>query len=637
MNATMKSTFAMQRTAKQCTANPYLPSSRWLGTALFATTLTCFNVDALLVAPGEHPANAVAAQEVSGVGQGTTGSGTDRPEEPDIAGIGTSAPGEADEPADKRTLPNDSAELAEMLSSPDVGERWRAARRLGQLGASAAPAVPALVRTLRDENAGVRHNAVIALGSIGVADEEILAALAKAIADPERRVRLSAFSSLRRLTTDPAELVPIVSQLLQHQDQIIASRAVETVIQRGEKAVPVLIEALQNERAAYWAALAVEEIGAPAAETVPALTQLLQSTDDNTLKVQILLALASIGDAARPAEQPILTILSNQAGPSNPSATFLNTAAAYAAGTLRLRSAVEPLQTASRSKDEMLSMMAAWALARIEPDSREQTSLAVQRLVQGLASEDPAVRHSAAEGIQTLNLSAEIVGPKLIELLRETDPVISYNVVEAIASLGPAVAADVAGALDNPELRTLAARVIGQLGKDAAAVVPQVVDALDSAEGEFRKTLQMAIAEIGPDAATATPQLIQSLDSDLESVRTTAMLALGKIGPAADQSIGALRLTMQSSQDAFERIGAAWALVRVAPDDGQIIEAALPVLISGLQFPDAMVQSEAADTLGRLGESAEAAVEPLAQLANDETASISARQAAVRALAKIKS
>ena len=650
MNVPMKSTIAMQPAVQPNSITLCITSPRWLAITFVAVMLAGINIDALLIDAGEHPAGAALAQETAGIGQDqdnagqdNTRRGADRPQEPDVPGIGTSVPGGTDESAEKRTLPTNPAELAEMLESQSVGDRWRAARRLGQLGASAEPAVSALVQALQDQNAGVRHNVVIALGSIGVANEEVLEALAEAIADPEPRIRLSAFSSLRRLTTDPAELVPIVSQLLQQQDQVIASRAVETVIQRGEKAVPVLIEALQNQRAAYWAALAIEEIGSPAAETVPALTKLLQSTDDQALKVQILLALASIGDEARSAEQEILTILSNQAassdqaGPSNPPATFLHTAAAYAAGTLQLNSAVESLQTASRSNDEMLSMIAAWARARIEPENRERTGLAVKRLVQGLGSEDPAVRLSAAEGIQTLNVSPELVGPKLIELLRETDPVVSYNVVEAIASLGPGVAADVAGALDNPELRMLAARVIERLGTDAAEVVPQIVDALRGAEGEFRKALQMAIAEIGSEAAAATPPLIQSLDSDVESVRTTAMLALGKIGTAAEQSVDALQQTMQSSQDDFERFGAAWALVRVAPNDEQIIQSALPVLVHGLQFPDQMVQTEAASTLGKLGRSAASAVQPLAELANDETASVSVRQAAARALAKIKS
>src|SRR5262245_3882104 len=53
----------------------------------------------------------------------------------------------------------DLAQLTEALSSPDPDVRFAAVIDLGQRGADAAPAVPALTRALSDNNLNVRSSA----------------------------------------------------------------------------------------------------------------------------------------------------------------------------------------------------------------------------------------------------------------------------------------------------------------------------------------------------------------------------------------------------------------------------------------------------------------------------------------------
>ncbi len=82
-----------------------------------------------------------------------------------------------------------------------------------------------------------------------------------AVGDDDSRVRIAAANSIRELVSDPAVLIPTAIGLMDKEDPLFASRMIETIVLRGEKAVPFLLAALKNERAAYWACLAIEEMG----------------------------------------------------------------------------------------------------------------------------------------------------------------------------------------------------------------------------------------------------------------------------------------------------------------------------------------------------------------------------------------
>lgn len=66
--------------------------------------------------------------------------------------------------------------------------------------ADAATAVPALIRTLKDKDAGVRWRAAEALGKIGAPAKSAIPALNTALKDPDKDVRDAAAEALGRLT-----------------------------------------------------------------------------------------------------------------------------------------------------------------------------------------------------------------------------------------------------------------------------------------------------------------------------------------------------------------------------------------------------------------------------------------------------
>lgn len=298
---------------------------------------------------------------------------------------------------------NDVSSLVAKLKSDDPQVRWRAARALGQLGPAAASSVDNLIAALSDSDPGVRRNAAQALGLLGDGSEKVLTALMKAIGDVEMANRLAAVNSLRTLATDPATIVPLAAKMLADEDQLLASRAVETIIVRGEKAVPFLIEALKNERAAYWACLAIEEIGPAAAGTVGGLQSVVQTTEDEGLKVQAILALAKIGPASAVAKDDLV----KQLGAGEPES--VQAAAAYASGMLGFSEASDLLQKNAKSTDKLVAMVSLWALAKVHRDDPAQINAAIDALVAGLGDNDSAIRLMAAEGLQELDLEPGMV------------------------------------------------------------------------------------------------------------------------------------------------------------------------------------------------------------------------------------
>ena len=94
-------------------------------------------------------------------------------------------------------------ELVRGLASPDDGRRFRAARTLGRIGPAAAAAVGPLTAALRDPSNHVRAHAARALGRIGLPAKTAAAELQRATGDPDAGVREEAQKALARLQASP--------------------------------------------------------------------------------------------------------------------------------------------------------------------------------------------------------------------------------------------------------------------------------------------------------------------------------------------------------------------------------------------------------------------------------------------------
>jgi HEAT repeat protein len=103
--------------------------------------------------------------------------------------------------------------LSAMLGDPDGELRWAAANALGEIGAAAAVAIPGLVGMLGDKSANLRAAAADALGAIGgEARGPAEAPLTKALQDSDLGARRSAARALLELGTQNPDAVRLLAE-----------------------------------------------------------------------------------------------------------------------------------------------------------------------------------------------------------------------------------------------------------------------------------------------------------------------------------------------------------------------------------------------------------------------------------------
>jgi HEAT repeat protein len=484
-----------------------------------------------------------------------------------------------------------------------------------------------LRKLLASEDSTAKYHAAVALGRIGDGSDETIRALVEAVTGSDGHVQRAAIAAVRALNVGPEHVLPIVQEVLASDDPSVAAHALEAIVDQGAAAVPFLKEALKRTEIAYLACTAISEIGPDAAGTVPELVDLLQKTKHSQLQIQALIALAHIGPDARSAAPTIKPLL------ATPNDATVPVAAAFALGSIGAADADAELKKALTRDEPFVQMGAAWALAKLHPDDQAAMRQAVEKLTQGLKSDDSAIRTAAAKGLSLLAPPPELVAPALIALGNDPDPEVSANVVSALASLGEAVVPRAARALQNPEGRKMAVRVLTQLGPQAKDAVGPLAEAMSEADPEFRASVHFALASIGPDAAPATEALARGLTAEDERVRHSALYALRMIGPGAKAAVPSL-VQLTEGEASFDALAAAWALASIAPTDASVAAKAVPVLARGLSHSDDHIRFEGVEALAAFGAAAKPAAEALARAAKEDRSPL-VREAAEAALAKI--
>jgi len=231
--------------------------------------------------------------------------------------------------------------------------------------------------------------------------------------------------------------------------------------------------------------------------------------------------------------------------------------------------------------------------------------------------------------------------------------------------------------LANEVVRREVVKSIGNLEKNAHAMLPVLITALTDSDPEVRRNANVALDRIGDVNNTAIPELTKALNSpDLET-RISAIHALGSFGVNAQASVPELIRALSSSDEEVRTVSL-YALNRIAmklptaeltlikalkdPDVqvrrnvnivlsnmGEKAHAAVPELINTLDDSDTEVRCNAINALSGIGEKAEAAVPELVKALNDSDVNVRIKvinalgnignkaQAAVPALIKLLS
>lgn len=165
---------------------------------------------------------------------------------------------------------------------------------------------------------------------------------------------------------------------------------------------------------------------------------------------------------------------------------------------------------------------------------------------------------------------------------------------------------------DDDAVRAAAAQALGQLGAAARAAVPALAATVDDDAGPVVRIARQALASVGPPPHSVIPELLILLKNPNWAVRREAVQALGQIGPAAQAALPALIACLADKDRTLElltdqtlhHIDARWPAHPLAKE-------AVPALLRQLASSDRRLRQRAAESLGRLGASARAAVPDL--------------------------
>jgi HEAT repeat protein len=186
------------------------------------------------------------------------------------------APGLAIDPDDSV---DDLIAVLENESSDEI-ERIIAAGKLGNMGPSAAKAIPALVEMWEAEDTGLRFTAIDAVASIGIADDHrqlVSEALRRRLRDSAKNVKCAALMALWELNIVDPSFVSLLRDCLRSPDALVREQSALLLrdIGRGARsATRELITAMIEGRLRVGTACcALAEIGPQAAYYLLELTR----------------------------------------------------------------------------------------------------------------------------------------------------------------------------------------------------------------------------------------------------------------------------------------------------------------------------------------------------------------------------
>lgn len=344
-----------------------------------------------------------------------------------------------------------------------------------------------------DKSAQVRSSAAVALGAWGADGSGSVPALKAALADPDLSVRFEAARALVHVTprghAARADAVPVLTAACEQKDEETRAEAARYLASLGapaKGAVPALRKLLADEKTVVQleAALALVALDPKAAsEAVPALTAALKSntgTDDPHIPVRAANALAELGPAAKAAVPELVRLFD--------------------------------------AKNPHVRLTAATAAARIAPEQAAKATEVLVGLLKEPRNKRNMIRSHALAALANIGAGAKGAAPVLAELLAD-DGRFHGSVALALIAIDADGAKAAYDWLRN-ELRTweeddgATRERLPELGKRAAPLLPELIAALASQDGECRKCAVRTLGAIGPGAKPALPDLKKLIETD---------------------------------------------------------------------------------------------------------------------------
>ena len=388
--------------------------------------------------------------------------------------------------------------------------------------------LPQLTRLLKDDNEEVRNFAAVMLGDIG--SNRAVGALINALGDPDMNVSHSAAEALGKIG-DRAALLPLLELLKgDFWQQYAAITAISAM--RDSRAVPQLINLLDNELLAGATVQTLGEIGDPRA--IYPLSNILAYVDD-VLAGQIAKALVAI---CRNFSETLRykNSLTEFSQPAQLQSLISERGIAKLHVLLEKNSEHDTLEAVVTLLGWLGDTSALDAFYRLLADNSYMTTVenallslgkaATASLIAALDHENDNVRIVAIRSLRWLCEGG--ADKRLIELLASSNPAIQ---IEALESLKGRPIAGMLSALyelllhDNPEISDKTAEALG--GFPLQRIQPFLDELISSPDSEKRRRAATVLCYLVDEGVF---KLLSRLAADHEPlVRREALLAGGRL------------------------------------------------------------------------------------------------------------
>jgi len=420
--------------------------------------------------------------------------------------------------------------LIQALAADQEPARLKAIDALGALGAKGAEAVEALTKALSSDSPAMRAHAARALGKIGQPARGSVEALVRLVGDPEATVRREAARAIAAIRPGPKVTLPLLVKLLKDPDPAVKVRAMEAIAEHGEEAVAGLVQALADEKSAYWACLVLCELGAKAEPAVPGLIKLLDHAAPD-VRQEAVLALAAVGEGAAPAAPRLVKALEDP---------LLQAPATYALVRIGKvpKEAQAKLRENAKGGDPMVKVVSMWALAKLRPRDKALVQEAVEAFVEGLKSDREQVRTAAARAISDIRPGPAVMVPLMEQALKGAEPETVRHALDALATLGAEAVPNLIQALKYEKARASVAYVLGEIGPKAAPATEALAGLLESSDPETRREAAVALAKaIGKEPSRVLKDVPAFIVNRLGYAMYREALALLEAGVADVETI----------------------------------------------------------------------------------------------------
>jgi len=239
-----------------------------------------------------------------------------------------------------------------------------------------------------------------------------------------------AAQALLDLKPGPQITLPALEAALADANPKVVEDTLIAIAGMGKAAVPLLIKALEQPGARSNAAHLTRHLGATASPAVPALMAAYKDEKDPEVRADILFALGSIGPQAKEA----VNLACEGCSEENQGIRY---ASFYVLGSIGPEAiqGKESLKSHLDDEDDYYAATAAWALARIDEDDPDVVQKGIPLFIKALKSQEPFVRHEAADSLAELGPLAKSALPELEQAAKDHNPSVAEAAKAAIEKI----------------------------------------------------------------------------------------------------------------------------------------------------------------------------------------------------------